>query len=762
VRALLHGCAVIGLLPWQASSAPAQQSAAGIAAALGELRMDPAQSYRVRDLQLVRGDVKLYLTEGVVTLTAPIEGRVTAAVFTTADSEGGDGEILVLPPRRSERASLASFTKSANLDEHFSSALFFFGDDTANDLLSQIRNAPLRPAPEMVPDVASMVNGVLRRDSAEIEVRVLRSLLENRPPDQGFFFGIIAGRNLGTFDVAYEPGEFEPVSLGQTVTENGGEGHFRIWTSYRPAHAPLYVPPVSRIADYRLETEIHADLSMSAVARFRYKARESDGRVVALDLAARLRVSEATIDGHPVEVFAHRSDRGAEARGNGIRDVIINDAGTFLLIAGSPLAGGSEHQIEVHYSGSVIHQTSSGSYFVDERNAWYPFTNPLSASFDLTFRCPENLRLVSTGELVSETVAAGTRTVHRRTQDPEPLAGFNLGDYMVSGEDHGRYHIDVYSDKGKGRSATPAFANEAGRIVDYYSEAWTPLPSRSLAISPIEGYFGQGFPGLIYLSSLAYVPEQERPALLRGGRFHTFFSQVLLPHEIAHQWWGNRVRSADYRTSWLTEAMASYAALEYLERTQGRSSMDAILKAYRDDLKREQNGASIESAGPVDFGERLLDNNGLEAWHLIVYEKGAWILHMLRKRLGDGSFEILQRRLLAQYASKPLNNEDLRRVAAELLPPKQPDRSLEAFFDTWVYGTGIPEMKLHAGAGGYTLRLSGVDEDFTLEVPLRCNDANGRQEVRWVRALVGDNQVDVSKRESCQLPASNEFLSNDR
>jgi hypothetical protein len=55
-----------------------------------------------------------------------------------------------------------------------------------------------------------------------------------------------------------------------------------------------------------------------------------------------------------------------------------------------------------------------------------------------------------------------------------------------------------------------------------------------------------------------------------------------------------------------------------------------------------------------------------------------------------------------------------------------------------------------------------VDEDFTLEVPLRCSGASGKEEVRWVHALVGENQVDTSKRESCQLPASNEFLSHDR
>ncbi len=186
---------------------------------------------------------------------------------------------------------------------------------------------------------------------------------------------------------------------------------------------------------------------------------------------------------------------------------------------------------------------------------------------------------------------------------------------------------------------------------------------------------------MIYLSSIAYIPQEDRPAGLRNARLDSFFSEMLLPHEIAHQWWGNTVSPLDYRSEWLFEAMSSYSALEFLEQSKGRATPDAVLESYRQDLLSTANGVALESAGPFDFGDRLLDNNGMLAWHVIVYEKGAWILHMLRMRLGEEGFRTLQTRLLQNFQNKLVANEDFRHLAEGLVPEDQSDKSLNVFFD---------------------------------------------------------------------------------
>src|ERR1035441_8623378 len=102
---------------------------AGIAADLGralrENSFDRDECYRVRDITIFKEDLKIYLTDGHLIFSKPVAGHRIAAVF-SADVDGGDGEVILLPPNRAERASLASYTNSPNLDEHFRSAVFLF------------------------------------------------------------------------------------------------------------------------------------------------------------------------------------------------------------------------------------------------------------------------------------------------------------------------------------------------------------------------------------------------------------------------------------------------------------------------------------------------------------------------------------------------------------------------------------------------------------------------------------------------------------
>src|SRR5580658_8655656 len=89
--------------------------------------LDPDQCYRVRDLTLAKEDLRLYFTEGYLIFSKPVNGERLSAVF-SADLEGGDGEVLLLPPFRGERQSLARFTQTPNLDEHFREAVLIFSE----------------------------------------------------------------------------------------------------------------------------------------------------------------------------------------------------------------------------------------------------------------------------------------------------------------------------------------------------------------------------------------------------------------------------------------------------------------------------------------------------------------------------------------------------------------------------------------------------------------------------------------------------------
>ncbi len=118
---------------------------AATAADLGDeiqhVSLDPAECYRVLDLNFSKEDVKVYLASGYLVFSKPVRGTRLGAVF-VASVEAGDADVLLLPPTRSERSSLATFTNSPNLEEHFKSAVFVFTDGTGDDLLAQLQNNP--------------------------------------------------------------------------------------------------------------------------------------------------------------------------------------------------------------------------------------------------------------------------------------------------------------------------------------------------------------------------------------------------------------------------------------------------------------------------------------------------------------------------------------------------------------------------------------------------------------------------------------------
>jgi aminopeptidase N len=217
---------------------------------------------------------------------------------------------------------------------------------------------------------------------------------------------------------------------------------------------------------------------------------------------------------------------------------------------------------------------------------------------------------------------------------------------------------------------------------------------------------------------------------------------MLQAHETAHQWWGNKATNATYRDNWLMEALANYSALLYVEKRRGAHSLEAMLDSYRDGLlAKNEVGQTVDSAGPIVLGTRLESSQEPRAWRTITYGKGSWIMQMLRRRMGDERFFNMLAELAKRWDRKELSTEGFRLFAAQYLPAKSDDPKLESFFEHWVYGTGVPTIKLtytmrnQTLAG--TLTQSGVDDDFTTVVPVEIQAARGKTITQWVRAAAG-------------------------
>jgi hypothetical protein len=160
--------------------------------------------------------------------------------------------------------------------------------------------------------------------------------------------------------------------------------------------------------------------------------------------------------------------------------------------------------------------------------------------------------------------------------------------------------------------------------------------------------------------------------------------------------------------------------------------VDAVLEDYRNHLlTKTPNGRTLDAAGPIVWGYRLESSLAPDAWRTVTYEKGTWIIHMLRRRLGDEKFLALLRDICGHHHS--ISTDQFRDLARQYTA-SSPDPDLKSFFETWVYGTGIPTVKLAYSWHG--LKLSGtiaqrdVDDSFTAFVPLEVQTGT-RSKIYW-------------------------------
>ncbi|TDX00296.1 M1 family metallopeptidase [Dinghuibacter silviterrae] len=185
--------------------------------------------------------------------------------------------------------------------------------------------------------------------------------------------------------------------------------------------------------------------------------------------------------------------------------------------------------------------------------------------------------------------------------------------------------------------------------------------------------------------------------------------EELMAHEIAHQWFGDAVTETDYRHLWLSEGFATYMTHLYME---DRYGPDTLRKGMAADRKTVLVFARRQTIPVVDTGRhggymQLLNANS--------YQKGGWVLHMLRRSVGDSLFWAGIRRYFATYDGRNASTDSFRLVMETVCA-----RDLGPFFTQWLYTPGVPRLRCSwaSADGGWTLQVEQLQEQpfvFTLE-----------------------------------------------
>ena len=762
------GVALLGLcwLAMPAVASPADQSPRELYDALNALRIDPAATYQIEPtdrIELRRADLQLSFEQGRLGFFASLDGRSTGVVFS------GRGHALAAPRSAVEKQQMARFLGTPVLDEDFTNVCLRFTDATADDLLRQLNNAKRAPRQDL--DFASRWNSLLAATNSGQSLRFLFDRFSREP--RPYFDAAIDGVATGPFDAMIDLERSEPVLLGQP-RKLGTRTLYDVWASYAiPGASPR--PPAFHALQYTIETSLLTDNSLDAKTAVRLRAETSGQRLLIFQLSRALSVDAITKEhGESLTYFQNEGMNLQERSAHG------NDY-LYVVLPAAPDRG-VEFTLHFHYRGNVIENAGNGVLFVGARESWYPHFGDAAdfADYDLTMRWPRHLRLVATGAKSEEREDGDFRVGHWHTERPASVAGFNLGDYASASHVSGTRSVDVYANRQLEHaldsrlespppvesSRAPIFSAESrggtnmmrvapttpspadalkqlGREIDssigFYETFSGPFPFQKLSVSQIPGTFGQGWPGLLYLSTYAFLPAeaQQRAGLSTAGQ--ESFTQLVPYHEVAHQWWGNVIGWDSYRDQWIDEAIANYLALLFAD-SQKRTdhSLHVWLVRYRQHLVEKLPGADQPDSeiGALDLGSRLTSSKSPNGFEDVIYPKGSWVIHMLREMLRqpgaknpDARFIALLRTLAAKYAYRALSTADLQHEVEAVMTPAmdlEGGRSMEWFFEQWVHGTGIPhyrvEFSVHPSDKGFLVRGKLFQEDvphsFIAPVPL--------------------------------------------
>lgn len=216
-------------------------------------------------------------------------------------------------------------------------------------------------------------------------------------------------------------------------------------------------------------------------------------------------------------------------------------------------------------------------------------------------------------------------------------------------------------------SQAKPYGEEIGKILSYFAGIFGTPPTSSLTVIETEkgapgGYSG---PGILFLAP---------------GTIGNQVNSRGLANQIARQWWGQMVSASSRNHIWLTNGMARYAELLYLEHLGGPSVLEVELKDTFTEALTVDNPPLIQSARLEDYSP--------EFWAL-TGGKGAAVYSMLKLILGDDNYQKSIQQFLSSFAWKSVSTEDLRQVTQ-----KVSGQDTGYFFIEWIESNGAPEFKL--------------------------------------------------------------------
>lgn len=634
------------------------------------LKADPKKAAIVNTITLKRDAGIFTLYEGTLYLCQPIENKIRACVFT------GRGTFTFNTPNDIERGQIQRTFETDSLKVDFRSLLLFFADSTLDEL-----NATMKFHEGIIAaDVPGFIKAALKyqgdTDGKNADFFLMKSFLEDVPT--GMFYAIINTTSNDDLAFLINPYDDEEVSLLRRA-ETSYLYHAMETISQFPMkkrNAGMMRQKNSFVGErYILNCTIADNLDFSGRATIVFRSQQNNHNWLLFDLYSKIGIdSVLCADGSHVPFF------------KGEKNPLL------WVQWRSPLVQGKKDTIIIYYRGDII-ENDRGVVYVNPTLNWFPYcytkeeSRRKKAFYDLTFNYPSEYTLVTVGKCLEETRGEDYTASHWVTDKSIRNASFYLGkykEYRLAEDSLPPVTVLMSSLAEYNMEKDVAF--DVSNSIRFFQSIIGRCPVDSLYAIDIPYAHGSAFPAIIHLSSLTF---QHGNDVANETSFRS--------HEVAHQWWGIGVDFESYHDQWLSEGFSDYASLWYTQLAlKNNEKFFTILDRYKQNLlqARKYFLGNGQQMGPISLGFRNETSTTSGDYERIVYEKAAWVLHMLRimmldiKTMDEQRFIHLFKNFYATYHGSKATTEDFQQMVSTAM-----GEDMSWFFKQWVFGTEIPSYK---------------------------------------------------------------------
>ena len=438
------------------------------------------------------------------------------------------------------------------------------------------------------------------------------------------------------------------------------------------------------------------------VSNFNWDSTSFDGSVTTTVVALRPGLDSLILDEGALLENTKVSDRAGRA----LRTTRHGD--TLVVFPAAAAAFGDTVVFTIGYHGKVksgaglTYITSDGlahrprqiwSQGEDHDNHfWFPtydFPND-KMTWELVATVESGQMAVSNGRLVSDVTKGGKRTLTWSQERPSAtyLVSLVVAPLAKIHDSWDGIPVDYYTYHEDSAKAWPLFHVTPDMIGVYSQLTGIRYPWAKYAQTTVADFFG----GMENVSATTLIdPLPDRTAYLD----RPWYRYILIPHELAHQWFGDYVTTENWANMWLNEGFAEFMPGQYWGRRLGaHAEQDYYVDEYRQFMQ-------IEHRRPMPLGSRGSNN---------IYPKGALVLEMLKHYLGDRPFWASLHAYLTAHAEAGATSDDLRQAVLAAT-----GQNLDWFWSEWVYQAGFPELAVTAAydssAHALTLAIKQTQTD---------------------------------------------------